>query len=314
MTAINMQSIQTALEGIVSGERKNWDHNLSALPRWIHKLGWLYYSVLLRDQNVMKHGWLAGCQGKRQVYSIPQMPKPVRESHSLASTGLRSFKEVTGNLNAIVERSEIVSNFIERAIIEYREGVVGGFVKPLAAAERQMEKCVVLAEEMATAYNDFAGCLERTMKSSLTGELYVLDSEKREWVKDAALISKFIQVVYYNILTAAASVKKMSELLKPGLRLKDEPLVQLYSEALGARARLRVSRELAKLFTTAADSLAASTERLDCIIQDADRQYRTQLQSDERRWDALLEDQKDYVSDAAKQVCQFLPSLDIDAD
>lgn len=96
--------------------------------------------------------------------SPSEMPKPVREILNLASTGLRNLRGITANLKEIIERSEITSNFIERATIEYREGPVGGFERPLGAAGRQMERCVVLSEEMATTYNSFGACLERTMK------------------------------------------------------------------------------------------------------------------------------------------------------
>ncbi|KAK0662971.1 hypothetical protein QBC41DRAFT_381631 [Cercophora samala] len=300
MTKINTHSIQTALEGILSGERKNWDHNIAALPRWIHKLGKAYYTALLEDEEVRTYGWLSGCQGER--LGPGQMPEPVREILNLASTGFRNLQDITANLKDIIERSEITSNFIQRAIIEYREGPVGGFERPLGAAERQMERCVVLSEEMATTYNGFGACLERTMKSSMSDELYLMDGEKREWIKDAALVSKMITVVYYNVLTAAAELKKISELIKPGLRLKGEPLVELYTEVLSARTRLKLSRELAKLFTTAVDSLAPLTEKLDSIIQDGDKFWRTQMQGDLRRFDGLLEERTDHVVDAAKQV------------
>ncbi|KAK4663670.1 hypothetical protein QC763_610445 [Podospora pseudopauciseta] len=299
MPTINTHSVQIALEGILCGERKNWDHNMAVLPRWIHKLGSVYYTALLENEQVRKYGWLSGRQGER--LSPSEMPKPVREILNLASTGLRNLRGITANLKEIIERSEITSNFIERATIEYREGPVGGFERPLGAAGRQMERCVVLSEEMATTYNSFGACLERTMKSSMTDELYLMDAEKREWIKDAALLSKMVTVVYYNVLTAAAELKKVSELLQPGLRLKGEPLVELYTEVLSARTRLKVARELAKLFTTTVDSLGPLIDKLDSIVQDGDKSWRTQMQGDLRRFTEVFEERKDYAEDAAKQ-------------
>lgn len=138
----------------------------------------------------------------------------------------------------------------------------------------------------------------------MTDELYLMDEEKREWIKDAALLSKMITVVYYNVLTAAAELKKVSELLHPGLRLKGEPLVELYTEVLSARTRLKVARELAKLFTTTVDSLGPLIAKLDSIVQDGDKSWRTQMQGDLRRFTEVFEERKDYAEDAAKQVCE----------
>ncbi|KAK0726257.1 hypothetical protein B0T21DRAFT_315458 [Apiosordaria backusii] len=299
-----MNSIQTSLENTLVGERKNWDHNISALPRWVHMLGWLYLTALLQDDNVYKHGWVSGQQGKR--LEDHNLPKPVLRSRELASTGLSTLDHVTANLKDIIERSEVVADFIKRTIVEYREGAVRRFLKPLEAAERQMERCVQDSEAMAKAYNNFAACLERTLKSTFPSESHILNSEKAKWVKDAARISKLITAVYYNVLTAAASLKRISDLLKPGLKLRNEPAQQLYTEVLSARARLTVARELAKLFTVAAADLENSlTQQVRWVAKEGQKQYRTQLQGDLRRVDALLEDRKDHVTDAAQQVCEF---------
>ncbi|KAK4171882.1 hypothetical protein QBC36DRAFT_294917 [Triangularia setosa] len=147
-----------------------------------------------------RHNWLAGRQGDK----FPFLP----------------VLKVTGNFKAIIARYETASNFVERVNIKYREDPVGGFDKPFAAAERQTKRCVMLSEEMATAYNNFASCLVYAESSSFPDELY----GKRTWSKDAAQVSRLMRVVYYNVLTATASLEKILELIGPGLRLKNELL------------------------------------------------------------------------------------------
>lgn len=97
-------------------------------------------------------------------------------------------------------------------------------------------------------------------------EFYLMDEEKREWIKDVVLFSKMIIVVYYNVLIVVVEFKKVLELFYFGFRFKGEFFVELYIEVLSVWIWLKVVWELVKLFIMMVDFLGFLIVKLDLIV------------------------------------------------